>query len=312
MKFLRMFLCVLLIVPCIAKAEPLSLNDALQATNRACSGIDDKLSSLKQMAGINTAITAVGTVAGGVALGAGIAKANVDKEQQELEEKVKRLIAEKSNIPIENIEIENPVEFERQLSSIVNTGISDDTQKIAELEKKSKTLGNVRTGTLAVSTVSNIAGTAIATTNKVDEDLEEKINKCISSIKDLSVAKLAAKVENTANDTELSTAERIITACRDYEYIDIKSINKRATGAAVASGIGIGTGVVGTITSAVANTDKTRNGDEQKEKNLNTTANVMAGASTAASATATIFNATQISAIKKVAKVAEACEEALR
>ena len=37
----------------------------------------------------------------------------------------------------------------------------------------------------------------------------------------------------------------------------------------------------------------------------------MAGASTAASATATIFNATQISAIKKVANVAEACEGAL-
>ena len=91
----------------------------------------------------------------------------------------------------------------------------------------------------------------------------------------------------------------------------MKPINRRATGAALASGIGIGTGVVGTITSSVANTNKIRLGDEQKEKNLNTTANVMSGASTAASATATIFNATQISAIKKLTAVAETCEGAL-
>ena len=310
----RLFSCLLIALPLVANAETLSLNAALQATYTACSGIDDSLSDLKTKAGINTAVTAVGTVAGGVALGTGIAKVGVDKEQQALEEKVKKLIAEKSNIPIQQLEIANEAEFRAALHRAANgdSAISADKKKIEELEQKSKTLGNVRTGTLAANTVTNIAGTAIAATNKVDESLEEKINKCVSAVKDLSSAKLAAKVENTATDVELAKAEKIITACRDYEYIDIKPINKRATGAAVASGIGIGTGFVGTITSAVANTDKTRAGDEQKEKSLNTTANVMSGASTVASATATIFNATQISAIKKVATVAEACEGALK
>ena len=56
------------------------------------------------------------------------------------------------------------------------------------------------------------------------------------------------------------------------------------------------------------------NGDcrSVKEKNLNTTANILAGASTVASATATVFNATQISAIKKVAEVAQQCTEVLK
>lgn len=273
------------------------------------------MTDLKKMAGINTAVTAVGTVAGGVALGAGIAKVSVDKEQQDLEEKVAKLIAEKSNVPVQQLEIANEQEFYTAIHNVAYSGnseISADIEKINKLEQKSKTLGNIRTGTLAANTVTNIAGTAIAASNKVDDDLESRINRCVAAIKNLSSAKLAAKVENTATHAEIERAEKIISSCRDYEYVDVKPINKRATGAAIASGIGIGTGVVGTITSSLANTDKTRKGDEQKEKNLNTTANVMAGASTVASATATIFNATQISAIKKVATVAEACEEALR
>lgn len=296
-------------------AETLDLSSAMSNVRNACSGISDAMRDLKTKAGINTAITGVGTVAGGVALGTGIAKANVDQEQKELEEKVARLIAEKSNVPIENLEIEDEQEFERQILSVVAGNYSDvsaDIKKINELEQKSKTLGNVRTGTLATSTVTNIAGTAIAVTNKVDEDLESRINKCISATKELSNAKLAAKLEKTATDDELARADKIISACRDWDVVDLKSVNKRATGAAISSGVGIGTGMVGTITSAVANTDATRRGDEQKEKSLNTTSNVMAGASTAASAVATVFNATQISAIKKAATVADECEGALK
>ena len=311
----RVFLpCLFLTIFSLPTFAATNLNTAIQNAKTACSGINDSMAHLKTMAGINTAVTAVGTVTGGVALGTGIAKYSVDKEQAELANKVAKLIAEKSNVPIEKLEIENEAEFRAAIHNAAysDSSIKSDIQKINELEQKSKTLGNVRTGTLAASTVTNVAGTAIAATNKVDEGLEEKINKCIATIKELSSAKLAAKVENTATDAELANADKIITACRDYEYIDIKPINKHATGAAVASGIGVGTGVVGTITSAVANTDKTRAGDEKTEKNLNTTANLMSGASTVASATATIFNATQISAIKKVATVAEACEGALK
>lgn len=306
-----------MILPCLfllsfnAFGADFDLNTAIQNTKTACSGIDDSMLNLKKMAGINTAVTAVGTVAGGVALGTGIAKKKTDAQIEQWQIILERIRENQKNNKIEYARIDENV-LQSELAKYKNVSVSDVESKISEATKKSKTLGNVRTGTLAASTVTNIAGTAIAATNKVDESLEEKINKCIAATKELANAKLAAKVEKTATESELAIAEKIINACRDYEYINISAINNRATGAAVASGIGVGTGFVGTITSAVANTDKTRAGDAKKEKNLNTTANVMSGASTVASATATIFNATQISAIKKVALVAEVCEGALK
>ena len=64
--------------------------------------------------------------------------------------------------------------------------------------------------------------------------------------------------------------------------------------------------------SASANSKDVRDGDSNKEKNLNTAANVLAGGTTAASLSATIFNATQINAIKRAATVADECEGALK
>ena len=295
---------------CYAGIDNASLASALQNVRNSCSGISDSMHDLKVKAGINTSVTAVGTVAGGVAVGAGVAKARTDKEYYNLSQEIIDMAA--SRVDQDILEIKDESQIQHYVEDLLKTIPEPDYKKINELEKKSKTLGNVRTGTLAVSTVTNVAGTAIAATNKVDDNLEDKINKCIAAVKDLSNAKTAAKVENTASDTEIAQAERIINACRDYEYVDLKPINKRATGAAISSGVGVGTGLVGTITSAVANSDNTRQGDIQKEHSLNTTANMMAGASTVASATATVFNATQISAIKKVANVADVCEEALR
>ena len=95
----------------------------------------------------------------------------------------------------------------------------------------------------------------------------------------------------------------------------MSSVDNRARGATISSGVGAGVGFVGTIVSAVSNTDKTRNDNtaagKKKEKNLNTAANVMAGGATVASGVATVFNATQISAIKKAAEVADNCERVL-
>ena len=253
-----------------ADDNTISLNVAIQNARVACDGINASLSGLKTKAGINTAVTAVGTVAGGVALGTGIAKYSIDKEQAELAAKVAKLIAEKSDVPIQQLEIADEAQWRDAIhkAAYADSSVASDIQKINELEQKSKTLGNVRTGTLAASTATNIVGTAIAATNKVEEDLEENIQKCISATKELATARLAAKVENTATDAELVRAEKIISACRDYEYIDIKPINKRAIGAAVASGIGIGTGAVGTITSAVANTNNVRHEDKNYALNM--------------------------------------------
>ena len=47
------------LLPGVVKADVLPLDDALRATYTACVGIDEELSDLKKMAGINTAVTGV-------------------------------------------------------------------------------------------------------------------------------------------------------------------------------------------------------------------------------------------------------------
>jgi hypothetical protein len=79
---------------------------------------------------------------------------------------------------------------------------------------------------------------------------------------------------------------------------------------------GAAIGGAGVVTSAIANTDKTRDDNtdagKKTEKNLNTASNVLAIGATAASATSTVFNAMQIAAIKRAEDAAVACEETLK
>lgn len=291
------------------------LTAAIENVRTTCGNISAELSDMKKMAGITTAVTGVGTVAGGVALGTGLAKANVDKEIEELESQIAELKKSRSGVPVEKLEIANKNEFNQSLDDFVRTYSAELQQKAAELsvaEKKSKTLGNVRTGTLAATTATNIAGAVMSGTNRVKGDLKQQIDECLMSVKTLSNVRMQARIDGSATDTDLAHAENIIRACDAWTTVDITPINNRSKGATVSSGIGAGLGLAGTITSASANSKDVRDGDSDKEKNLNTAANVLAGGTTATSLSATIFNATQINAIKHAATVADECEGALR
>ena len=184
--------------------------------------------------------------------------------------------------------------------------------QIQELENQSKKLGNWRTGLLAGATATNVAGAVIAGTNRVDADLHTQVADCIKSVNALKNAMLSARMSGV----DISEAQTIVDACDDYEYVDLSKIDTRATGALVSSGVGAGTGAIGTIVSAVANTNATRadntDAGRKREQNLNTTANVLSAGTTVATTTATVFNASQISAIKRVASVAEKCTGVLR
>ena len=302
-----------------AASASTELTAAIEKVRSTCGGISDQLADMKKMAGINTAVTGVGTVAGGVALGTGIAKAGVDKDYDALIEELTKSLeeTEQATKDLETAVIEaDNAQIESLMANIRGTDTDAERQdiikKLNKLYEKSKKLGNVRTGTLAAATATNIAGTAIAGTNQIDEDFVTKIGACAGSVKALANVKMVAFVEGTATPEQVAQVDKIVSACGQYETLDLSSINKRATGAAVSSGIGAGMGLVGTITSAVANTDQTRAGDAQKEKNLNTASNVLAGGTAAASLTSTIFNATQIAAIKRAATVADECEGALK
>lgn len=297
----------------VAHANP-DLSAAIENVRATCGGIGAELTDMKKMAGITTAVTGVGTVTGGVALGTGLAKAKIDKEIHKNEELIATL-EEAGAVRIISLDMF----YETFADALAQTGTANGQLYAAQLqvkknklEQKSKNLGNIRTGTLAAATATNIAGAIMSNTNRVKGDLKQQIDECLASVKTLSNVRMQARIDGSATDTDLARAENIIRACDAWTTVDVSPINKRSTGATVSSGIGAGLGLAGTITSASANSKDVRDGDADKEKKLNTAANVLAGGTTAAGLSATIFNATQISAIKRAATVADECEGALK
>ena len=308
---MRFVLLIFIIFPFMASANMLPLDDALRATYIACVGIDDELADLKTMAGINSAVTGVRTAAGISATVTGLVKSSKDKQIEQLEmERLRKISESGTNSNASNGKIEdNLLAIQSYYDAHKNdTPVSDIDTEIDKLTEQSKKLGNWRTGLLAGSTATNIAGAAISGTNKVSVGLKEQINSCISAVDSLQQSIIQARL----NGEDITEAQSIIEACKEYEYVDLSKIDNRAKGAMISSVVGAGLGLAGTITSASANSKDVRDGDSDKEKNLNTTANVLSGVTTAASATATGFNAAQISAIKKVAEVAEKCTGVLK
>ncbi len=296
-----------------------ALDNALRATYTACVGIDDELHDMRVMAGINTAVTSVGAAAGVGATTVGLVKASKDKQIEELEAQIQKLIEMENRgdiVPDTDEDVLN--QFGADVDASYMSALTEleelrkKQQEVDKLTDQSVKLGNWRTGLIAGTTATNIAGTAIAATNRVKPELEEQVKSCVSAVSNLRSAMMQARITGT----DISEAESIVSLCGEFEYVDLRPINKRALGAAISGGVGAATGLIGTITSGVANTDKTRDDNtdagKQKEKNLNTTANVMSAGATVASITATVFNATQIAAIKKVSTVAEQCAGVLK
>ena len=317
--FFRHFLCAIFLCICFYNSsfavEILDLNTALQNTYRACVGIDDKLSDYKTLAGINTGVQAVGTGLGVGATVVGIVKVSTDKAAESYEQILKELREKTKNVEYKTLTDDDKAKFEKEFDVSFDTAVEDIDNYKSELDKltaKSKKLGNWRTGLLATNTATNVAGAILASQSGQNKDLQSMVKNCLESVDALNMSIGQARV----NGEDVSEAKEIASACGEYRSIDVKSISKRATGAMAASIVGAATGATGTITSAVANTDKIRNDNtnagKKKEKDLNTASNVLAGATAVASATSTVFSGTQIAAIKRVANVASKCEGVLK
>lgn len=300
------FLFVLVgLLPMIASASEEQLVSALHGTYSACVGIDDSLADLKKMAGINTAITAAGTGLGVGAVVAGVKKADVDAEYNRIKQKLVSIINGKTEL--ETTVVLNEEELMKEVENFLKNEpskkneVEKSTEEIRDLADKSKKLGNWRTGLLAGNALTNVAGAVVAGKNKVDDDLHAQIEVCRAAVKNLKMVAMQAKLDGL----DVSEADRIVAVCGEFDYVDVSKINNRGKGAMLSSAVGATTGVAGTIASVVANNNKSG-------KNLDGAANTLAGASTVASGVATVFNATQISAIKKVATVATQCSEVLK
>lgn len=301
--------CILAVVACFsASAQDVELDNALRETYMNCVGIDDALHDMKVKAGINTAVTGVGTGLGIGAVATGIAKAKVDAN---IEQKYKTMENWTYGASA-HTQVASGEDWLNEFKNSLNYKNNQQDPEIIRLTQKSKKLGNWRTGLMVGSTATNIAGAALAGTNKVEKSLEEQIDNCKSSVKNLKKEITRAKFDGM----DVSEAKEIADICGEFEYVDSSKINTRATGGMTSSIVGASTGVVGTITSALANSNRIRNDDsesgQKKEKTLNTSANVLAAGATVASATATVFNAAQIKAIKDIAQVASACTGVLK
>ena len=301
---------ILLLVFCMPAFAVSSLDVAIANVRSSCGAISVELADMKMRAGIGTAVSAVGTVTGGVAVGAGMAKTDVDSQIAHWRSVLNAMSAQDKASGVVYEEINMADLNGLSADDVVLAELENPNEKLSALEQKSKKLGNVRTGTLATSTAANIAGAVVAGTNRIKGDLQQKIDSCIASVTELSRVRMQARLDGSADDVQLANAEKIIAECGAWETVNVSSIDKRAQGATISSGVGAGLGLVGTITSATANSDNLK--DDKKEQNLNKASNILAGGTTLASGAATVFNATQISAIKRAAEVADLCEGALK
>ena len=256
MKFVFMLIAMLVVVP--VQAEILDIDIALNNTRSACSGIVEKLNPLKKMAGINTGITGVGTVANTGATVVGVVKASKDKQAERLEEllaKLKELNDEAEKDPPSTKEAQLFLsEFQIELNQASKN--KDVYQsELDMLNQQSKNLGNWRTGLMAGGTVTNVAGAVIAGNNRTDKDLQNMIDDCNVAVKNLRDSMMQARMDGS----NIKNAEKIVSECGEYAMVDLSKIDNRATGAMWSSIVGATTGAVGTATSVVANSDKTRN-----------------------------------------------------
>ena len=265
-----------------------TLQERRHNVKNSCSGIKDDLKAIQVLAGVSTGASAVGTLTSGGALVTGIMKAKTDKKLNEL-----------SNMSsLELYEYAKNLEGEK-----------------SKLEKKSKTLGNIRTGLMAGSIATSATSTITSgiSMKKLD-DLMDKMRDCDKAVTTLK-STINTVVEEEVNLT-LTTYQDIVKSCSGLDTSNIKEIKGVMTASTVVGGIGAATSIAGTITSAMANSKNVRNAEgdeaEKKEKNLNLASNIMAGISTGTSAGGIVLGAVTLSKLAKNVDIAEKCEDALK
>lgn len=300
------------------------LYSVYETTSQFCDGISDRISAVSGVSKINTGITAVGTVAAGGALYAGIKKSETDQEIAEL---AKQLCADGGCDP-DRVEAMSDQEFfdtilPTLVEMISRSQESNAAEKMAQKSEldakvaKSKRLGNWRTGLLAGTVGTNVASAIISGLNKNQSDLIQQISACNAAVARLREYYNAA-LQNGVNPIEnpvMQTFNTTITNCGTLKISDVEKIEKRMTGVMATSIAGVAIGAVGTGTSIAANTDKIRNDNsddgKQKEKTLNTISNVAAGTNIATGLVETGFNISLITLTKKLLSAAQQCEDTL-
>ena len=296
----KLLLFILCVVPGIAfcneNCEYLRIADELK---RGCMGINTELQDIKKLSTVNVVVTGAGTVAAGGALFAGMKKKDFDKKAEELAKKMEN---------IKNMSNQEFVKFLKEMARYqeLKEQYNSMCQLKHDYQAQAKKLGNIRTGLMAGNTVTAVAGTVISNKNRKDSDsIKDMIQECLDTIKAQEQS-----IGQTMMDCERDNYEKlknVVAKCRDLSTENMEKVYKQNKISTISSGINIGTGTAGTITSALAN----KNTYDQKTKNLNTAANVLAGTSMVASGVSTVFNAATLKSINNNLQISALCEEAL-
>ena len=330
----------------------IELNAALSKARLQCAGISGDLEPLKKMAGISTIVNAAGTAVGAGGVATGVAKWYTDRDialTMRDRDYYKQLLANmegseankealtnwKKNVftkqdwskieeklKQEMQEYNKNEEDQKDAKALAQSNIDADEKRIADQQKKSDILGNVRTGLFATNTATNVAGAVLSSKTGLDKTLEEKINACIISIKQLDAASTRARLEDgdSANYDLIARANNIVNKCKLYENVDSSALNKMAKGGLIAGSVGAATGVAATVTSVIGTNNKISAIDPAQENAgatmrsqnaTNVASNVLGGAAAASSLAGTIFNAKQKSKVKEVITISTECEGAL-
>lgn len=257
-----------------------------------CTGINAELQEIKTYETANTVVTGAGTVAAGGALYAGIKKNDLDKKAEELAKKME---------DIENMSDSEFVLFLKEMA-----GYQELKEQYDDYEAQSKKLGNVRTGLMVGNTATAVAGTIISAKNKKDSDsIKDMIQKCLDTIKN-NEQRIGQSMIDCSRE-KYEKLKKAVSECRSLSTENMEKVSKHNKVSTIVSGVNIGTGTAGVITSALAN----KNQYDQKTKNLNTAANVLSGTSMVASGVSTVFNATTLKSINNNLRISQACENAI-
>ena len=347
MRKLFLFFCILPISAIAETDANFALNDALNNVRVQCSGISNSLEPLKKLAGISTAVNAVGTAAGLGGVASGIAKDNKDKEIasgigekfgiEVMKEKIReKELSDENQAALENFRKMAPNidwgSLEQQLNKLSDDldeqerqeSLEELERKEAEVQKKinenqaqSDKYGNIRTGLFAANTATSTASAIISSKTDIDKTLQEKIKACTESVNRLRNASMRYRVENNGvSDTVLlSKSQQIIEKCGEYDYADIGSLSKLAKGATISGAVGAGTGIAATITS-VSGTNKKMSNVDLKSDNAVKEINKIENTNTASNILGGVTAATSLTGtilnatqIKKIKQIVSIADE---
>ncbi len=259
------------------------VNKSIDSVKNECNGIKKDLDTIFALSVATTVSSGVGTLAAGTALTTGILK---DKAEGDI------FKPETENITVENVE---------QVKENLD-------KKIKQLDANK--LGNVRTVAMGTAAATSAVSTGTSIGAAVNaKKLAEKMEKCNAKLAELKLAKAELEAEEPEDKTQIDKASSILGVCTGYNQDNIITLKTKMTANAIVSGVGTGAATAGTVTSVLANSDKTSSDKKQK---LDLTTNILAGVTTGTSATSTVLSATSIDNAKKDSEMAKNCEEILK